>query len=117
VNVAFLGLAEMEDAASAFAVDEKGRFRVEALALCFGSVILPFKEHIFGVAVRWPCGSLREAQRRREERERNTEGTERKRFNKRSANYKEERNWWGSSRKKSGSTAPALQSVGLPSRD
>src|SRR5207249_371460 len=52
-----------EDAASTFAVNENGGFRVLALSFCFGSAVLPFKEHVFGVAVCLPCGSLRDAQR------------------------------------------------------
>jgi len=63
VNVAFLGLAKIEDAASTLAVNEYGSFGVGALPFCFGSAVLPFKEHVFGVAVRLPCGSLRDAQR------------------------------------------------------
>ena len=58
VNVAFLGLAKIKDAASTLAVNENGGFRVGALPFCFGLTVLPFKEHIFGVAVCLPCGSL-----------------------------------------------------------
>jgi len=58
VNVAFLGLAEIEDAASTLAVNEDSGFRVGALPFCFGSSILAFKQHVFGVAVHLPCGSL-----------------------------------------------------------
>ena len=63
VNFAFLGLAEIEDAASALAVNENGGFRVGALPFCFGFPVLPFKEHVFGMAVCLPCGSLRNPQR------------------------------------------------------
>ena len=63
VNFAFLGLAEIENAASALAVNEDGGFCVGTFPFCFGSAVLPFKEHVFGVAVRLPCGSLRDAQR------------------------------------------------------
>ena len=53
-------LAEIEDAASTLAVNwrydreavnEDGGFRVGALPFCFGLPVLPFKEHVFGVAV------------------------------------------------------------------
>src|SRR5205814_8170945 len=63
VNVAFLGLAEIEDAASALAVNENGGFGVGALPFCLGLPVVPFKEHVFGVAVCLPRGSLRDAQR------------------------------------------------------
>src|SRR5204862_6994703 len=63
VNVAFLDLAKIEDAASALAVNENGGFGVGALPFCLGLPVLPFKEHVFGVAVCLPCGSLRDAQR------------------------------------------------------
>src|SRR5207253_5586762 len=52
VNFAFLGLAEIEDAASALAVNENGGFRVGALPFCFGLPVLPFKKHVLGMAVR-----------------------------------------------------------------
>jgi len=57
VNVALLALAEVEDAASALAVNEDGGFGVGALPFCFGSPILAFKQHVFGMAVCLPCGS------------------------------------------------------------
>src|SRR5437879_8744654 len=63
VNFAFLGLAEIKDAASALAVNENGGFGVGALPFCLGLPVAPFKEHVFGVAVCLPCGSLRDAQR------------------------------------------------------
>src|SRR5262249_41223170 len=63
VNVAFLGLAEIENTASALPVNENGGFRVGAFPFCFSLPVLPFKEHVFCVAVRLPCGSLRDAQR------------------------------------------------------
>src|SRR5207249_10044018 len=55
VNVAFVGLAEIENAASTLAVNENSGFRVGAFPSCFGSAVLPFKEHVFGVAVCLPC--------------------------------------------------------------
>ena len=58
VNVAFLGLAEIENAASTLAVNEDGGLRVRAFPFCFGSAVLTFVEHAFRVAVRLPCGSL-----------------------------------------------------------
>src|SRR5207248_3177367 len=63
VNVAFLGLAKIEDAASTLAVDENSGLSVGAFSFCLGLPVLAFKEHIFGVAVCLPCGSLRDAQR------------------------------------------------------
>src|SRR5205807_5349758 len=63
MNGAFFRLAEIEDAASTLAVNENGGFRVGAFPFCFGLPVLPFKEHVFGVAVCLPCGSLRDAQR------------------------------------------------------
>src|SRR5262249_35260407 len=63
VNVAFLSLAEIESAASTFTVNENCGFRVGALPFSFGLAVLPFKEHVFGVAVRLPCGSLRDPER------------------------------------------------------
>jgi len=62
VNVTVFGLAKIEDAASTLAVNENCGFRVGALLLCFGLPVLPFKEHVFGMAVRLPCGSLRGAE-------------------------------------------------------
>jgi len=56
VNVAFLGLAEIEDAASTLAVNSG--FRVGALPFSFGFPVLAFKEDIFGMAVRLPCRGL-----------------------------------------------------------
>jgi hypothetical protein len=59
-------LAEIEDAASTFAVNwrhdreavnENGGFGVGALPFCFGFAVLPLKEHVFGMAVYLPCGS------------------------------------------------------------
>jgi len=41
VNVAFLGLAEIEDAASALAVNENGGFGVGALPFCLGLKLPP----------------------------------------------------------------------------
>jgi hypothetical protein len=58
VNFAFLGLAEIEDAASTLAVNENCGFRIGALPLCFGLSVLPFKEHVFGMAVNLPFGGL-----------------------------------------------------------
>src|SRR5712692_271611 len=58
VNFAFLGLAEIEDAASNLAVNENGCSRVRALPLRFGLPVLPFKEHVLGITVSLPCGSL-----------------------------------------------------------
>jgi hypothetical protein len=43
VNVAFLGLAEIEDAARIVAINENGGFGVGALPFCFGFPVLPFK--------------------------------------------------------------------------
>jgi hypothetical protein len=51
VNVAFLGLTEIEDAASTLAVNEGGGFGVGVFPFCFGLPVLPFKEHVFGAAV------------------------------------------------------------------
>jgi hypothetical protein len=51
VNGAFLGLAEIQDAASTLAVNENGGFRVGALPFCFGLPVLPFKRALkFGEA-------------------------------------------------------------------
>jgi hypothetical protein len=58
VNLAFLGLAEIEDAASILTVNENGGFRVRALPFCFGLPVLPFKEYVFGMTVYLPCESL-----------------------------------------------------------
>src|SRR5690349_16061051 len=63
VNVAFLGVAEIENAASALAVNENGGFRVGAFSFCLGPAVLPFIEHVFCVAVCLPRRSLRDAQR------------------------------------------------------
>ena len=45
------------------AVNENGGFRVGTLPFCFGLPLLPFKKHVFRMAVRLPRGSLRDAQR------------------------------------------------------
>src|SRR5258707_13184180 len=58
VNIAFLGLADVEDAASILAVNENGSFRVGALPFSLGFLVLPFEDHVFGMAVGLPCGSL-----------------------------------------------------------
>src|SRR5258708_33728353 len=54
VNVAFFGLAEIEDAASTLAVNENSGFRVWALPFCLGLPVLPFKEHVLSMAVPLP---------------------------------------------------------------
>ena len=54
VNVAFQGLAEIEDAASAIAINENGGFRIGALPFCFGFPVLPFREHVFCMSVCLP---------------------------------------------------------------
>ena len=43
---------------SALAVNENGGFGVGALPFCLGLPVVPFKEHVFGMAVCLPCGSL-----------------------------------------------------------
>src|SRR5947207_2983314 len=51
VNVALLGLADIENVASTLAVDENGGFRVWALPFCFGFPVLALEEDVFGMAV------------------------------------------------------------------